>query len=459
MKNSKPPRSRLSRRSFLAGAGATLGAAALAPHIWSKRTAFAAPIGAATLSGGAIFFVLNGGARTQAVFNGTVGSGTNPFGQLSGLTVPLSAVQQGTGLDDPAINGRLNLIATAQHHNRTGNHGTGRTVACTGYLPQEAKPGVLTLLNYAFAFRDIPCVNIGNDTPTTDIGSEISSTFSPIKISSPLNVQDIVDALAAIAVSPEETQRIARLRDAMQDRFLRSTKYAQPADIPFFQRKAAEVAQQLDDAALDIRSNANLGSYGDGTPVNNGALRGSFGVNATGGGNDMGAKAMLALRLRQLGCAGITLSSAQNWDLHSNEDDGLPPRAFGVGQAMAGLIEHMARIPDPVAPGKTLLDTTVVTVLTDFNRGNWGVGSGFNGNSGSDHRSDEDKTCLQYIPLFGGGLPGGRVLGEVGGDGSAVGASPVYETRQILATVLDLLGVPPSTHFPGVPSLAAELLA
>lgn len=452
--------SKLTRRSFLLHTGAALGAAAAGPYLWTRRPSrFAHAAGDATLSGGAIFFVLNGGARTQCVFNGTVGAGTNPFGQIAGLTVPLSAVQAGTGLDDPAINAHLNLITTAQHHNRTGNHDTGRTVACTGYTPQEGKPGILTALNYAFSFRDVPCVNIGNDTPTTDVGTEIASTYTPIKISSPLNVQDITSALDAIQVSPQEAARMVALRDQMQDQFLRNTKYKEPADIPFFQRKAAEVAQQLDDAALDIRSNASMGSFTDGTPVQNGALRASFGVNATGGGNDMGAKAMLAVRLRQLGCAGITLSSGQNWDLHSNEDSGLPPRAFGVGQAIAGLIDTLSRIPDPVTTGKTLLDTTVITVLTDFNRGNWAVGSGFNGGSGSDHQTNEDKTALQCIPIIGGGLPGGKVLGQVGGDGSRAGASPVYETRQILATVLDLLGVPPANYFPGIQPITQELSA
>jgi len=447
--------SNFSRRRFLKYVGLGMGAAA-ASSLAFTRNAFAADL---TFSGGAIFFVLNGGARTQAVFNGTVGTGTNPFGQISGLTVPLSQVQQGTGLDDPAINSRVNLISTAQHHNRTGNHGTGRTVACTGYTPDENKPGALTLVNHAFAFRDIPCVNIGNDTPTTNIGSEIASTFSPIKMSSPLNVNDITDALESTQVSPTEASRLDALRYAMEDRFLRNTKYKQPADIPFFQRKAAEVANQLNDDALDLRTNASMGRYLDGSQVGNAGLRASFGVNANGGGNDMGAKAMLALRLRQLGCAGITCSSGQNWDLHNNELNGLPPRAFGLGQAIAGLVRELSAIPDPVVSNATLLDTTVITVLTDFNRGNWAVGSGFNGNNGSDHRTGEDKTSLQCIPIIGGGLPGGKILGEIAADGSPAGASPVYETRQILATVLDLLGLPSQSYFPGINPLTSELMS
>ena len=449
---------KISRRSFMHAAGLGMGALATS-GLFRKRWARAAPINDLTFSGGAIFIVLNGGARTQAVFNGTVGTGTNPFGQLSALPVPLSMVQQGSGLDDVAINSRINLISTCQHHNRTGNHGTGRTVACTGYTPDENKPGILTLVNHAFAFRDIPCVNIGNDTPTTDIGTEIPSTFAPIKIGSPLNVQDITDALEFVQVSPQETQRLDDLRYAMEDRFLRNTKYKAPADIPFFQRKAADVAAQLDDAALDIRTNASMGSYSNGNPVQNSGLRASFGVDGNGGGNAMGAKAMLAVRLRQLGCAGITLSSSQNWDLHSNEDDGLPPRAFALGQAIAGLVDHLSRIPDPVVSNATLLDTTVITVLTDFSRGNWAVGSGFNGGQGSDHSTGEDKTALQCIPIIGGGLPGGKILGAMGTDGSPVGASPVYETRQVLATVLDLLGLPVASYFPGINPLTSELLA
>jgi hypothetical protein len=450
-----------SRRRFLraSGAGLALGATSgLGSFMLRGPRALAAPPEAVQTMG-AIFFVLNGGARTQAMFNGRVGMGTNPFGQLTGIPVELPRdTMQGTGLENPATNAHLNLIATAEHHNRTGNHGTGRAVACTGFTPDENKAGILSLVNYAFSFREIPCVNIGNDTPTTNIGSEISSTFAPIKINSATSVQTIVDSFVSTQASPNETTRIESLRYAMENRFHRNTKYAAPEDIPFFQRKAAKIAQQLDDAALDITSGASMGNFIDsGDPVGNGALRNMFGVDNNGGGNDLGAKAMLALRLRQLGCAGITLSSGQNFDLHSNEQNNLPDRAGRVGEALAGLIDSLSNIADPFVEGLTLLDTTVITVLTDFNRGNWAQGNGFNGNNGSDHQSNNDKTSMQCIPIVGGGLPGGKVLGEVGGDGSPVGSSPVYGTRQVLATVLDLMGVPSGSFFPDTVPLTEEL--
>ncbi|MBL8956985.1 MAG: DUF1501 domain-containing protein [Myxococcaceae bacterium] len=434
-------------------------AAALAPTLLLPRRASAAPSGLAGNAGGAIFFVLNGGARTQCVFNGQATTGVNPFGALStGLSVPISAVQQGSGLDTPALNRHLNLIATAQHHNRTGNHDTGRIVACTGWEPEEAKAGALTVLNYAFATRAIPCVNIGNDTPATRIGAEISSTFAPIKINSPLNVDDLKKSLIDTRVSPAELERLDTLRFKMQDRFLRETRYREPGDVPFFQRKAGEVAQQFNAAALDIRANASLGKYADGTDVTNAGLRTTFGVTATGGGSAMGARAMLALRLRQLGCAGIALSS-DNWDLHSGEMDVLPAKAADVGKAIAGLVDHMSRIIDPVS-GKTLLQTTVITAMTDFNRGNWSVATGFNGNDGSDHSTNEDKTCFQCLPIIGGGLPGGRVLGEVQTNGSPATGSRRYETRQLIATVLDLLGVASELFLPDtVMPLTSELTA
>lgn len=453
---------RLSRREILRMAAAGTGGSVLAnlagPLIPRAGRAFAQPSALAGEAGGAILFVLNGGARTQAVFNGTVGSGANPFGSVSGLTIPLSGVQEGTGLDRPEVNARINFVTTAQHHNRTGNHDTGRTVACTGYEPEEQRPGILTILNYLFSFREIPCVHIGNDTPTTDIGTEISSTFSPIKIRSPLDVDNIVGSLLDTRVSPNEQARLDTLRGTLADRYLRSTTYQAPADIPFYQARAAEVAQRFSDDALDIRTAASMGRYVGGGDVSNGALRTTFGVGAGGGGSSFGAQAMLALRLRQLGCAGIVCSSEQNWDLHSNEDNALPPRAFDLGRAIGGLVDQMSRIEDPLNEGRTLLDTTVITVMTDFGRGNWSDGGGFNGNQGSDHVTNEDKTCLQCIPLIGGGLPGGKMLGQITSTGSRAGSSPVYETRQVLATVLDLLGIPPGLFFPDrVAPLTEEL--
>lgn len=443
------------RRRLLQWTGTGLGAALAAPSFLFSRRASAAT-GLAGPGCGAIIYVLNGGARTQAVFNGTVGLGTNPFGAVTGLKVPVSKTLEGTGLDTAAINDRFNLVTACQHHNRTGNHETGRVVACTGYEPQEDRPGILTLLNYVFATRTIPCVHIGNDTPATLIGSEISSTFSPIKLGSPLNVDDIKKSIVDVQVSAEETARYRAFRDKLQDRFLRSSRNLRPGDIPFYQRKAAEVAAQFNSAALDIRANASLGKYVDGTDVTNAGLRTAFGVTATGGGSAMGARAMLALRLRQLWCAGICLSS-DNWDLHSGELDVLPGKAADVGKSMAALIDQMSRIRDPLS-GKTLLDTTVVTAVSDFNRGNWNVGTGFNGSNGSDHLSGDDKTSFQCVPLFGGGLPGGKVLGQLLGNGAPEGSSKRYETRQILATVLDVLGVPSESFFPAsVVPLTREL--
>ncbi len=447
----------LNRRNFLrlAAAGAGVGALGTVSGPFGLLSRAHAASGIAGASGGAIFIVLNGGARSQAVFNGMVGSGANPFGQISGLPVPMSAVMEGSGLDDPEINRHINLVTTVAHHNRSGSHATGRSVACTGYTPEEGKPGILSILNHAFAFRDVPCVNIGNDTPTTAIGSEISSTFSPVKINTALDVNEISASLVDSAVSEDEKLRLDSLRNTLQDRFLRATPYDAPADIPFYQRRAIEIAQQFDNDALDIRADASMGRYLDGSPVRNGGLRGSF--NVADNGRNLGAAAMLAVRLRQLGCGGITISTG-NWDMHSNEEGRLPGRANEVGGVIAGLIGELSQIESPLEPGRSLLDTTVITVLSDFGRGNWSNGTGFNSDRGSDHRSREDKTAFQCIPIIGGGLAGGQVLGEITNGGSPAAGSPTYTTRQVLATALDVLGIPPTLYMPeDAPPLTEDL--
>ncbi len=452
----------LSRREFFKICGLGLGgtyASSVGLGSLFDRAAMAAPIAQAPASSGAIFFVLNGGARTQAVFNGAVGMGTNPFGSLTGLPVPLSALMEGTGLDEPSVNARLNFVRTCQHHNRTGSHQNGRTVACTGYTIEDDKPGVLSLLNHAFAHRTLPCVNIGSDSPITNIGSEISSTFSPLKLSSFLDMKELVDSVATSAASDKEVERIERLRFSMQDEFLRRTRYRSPAQIPFYQRRATELAAKLADEILDVAADGDLGTFTDGSPATNTVLRPAFGVLPSGGGNPDGANALLALRFRQLGVAGIAISTSQNWDLHSNEERALPGRAGRLGQAIAGLVACMSQIVDPVVPDKTLLDTTVITIVSDFNRGNWSISTGYNENDGSDHRTNEHQTSNQCIPIIGGGLPGGKLLGEVGGDGAPVDGSPTYTTRQVLGTVLDLMGLPVDGYFPGTVPLTEELIA
>ena len=132
-------------------------------------------------------------------------------------------------------------------------------------------------------------------------------------------------------------------------------------------------------------------------------------------------------------------------------------RAFRVGEAIAALIDSMANIDDSNPDNGTLLDTTVITVLTDFGRGNWSQSSGFNTEMGSDHQSNRDSTCFQCIPIIGGGLPGTKVLGSVGGDGSPTAGSETFTTQQILSTVLDLMGMPYQGFYPDAESLVAKL--
>jgi len=458
------------RRKFLGASGA-LGLAAasgLGAYGLRRPAALAAPVDA-FLSMGAIFFVLNGGARSQSIFNGRVGLGANPYGQVptdpttaAALPVPMpNNTTANAGVlpnGDPCrltninINQHVNTVM-AQHFNRTGNHTTGRDVACTGWPVTENKPGLLTLINYNFNFRSIPCINIGSDTPNTNVGSEVSTTFAPVKISNAGSVTSITDSFIATQASPAETDRIEALRYALEDRFHRQTRYQAPEDIPFFQRKAEFIAQQLSADALDIGDGAaEMGTrISDATPVTNGELQAMFGTNSLCQG------AHLAVRLRQLGVAGISLSSG-NFDTHSNEANSLPGRAQAVTRAIAGLIAALSDIADPYDPNLTMLDTTVITVMSDFGRGNWSVGTGYNGNGGSDHQSNNDKTAIQCIPIIGGGLPGSKALGEIGADGSAIGAAPVYTTRQVLSTVLDLMGIPPQTFYPDDPSFAPDLM-
>ena len=55
--------------------------------------------------------------------------------------------------------------------------------------------------------------------------------------------------------------------------------------------------------------------------------------------------------------------------------------------------------------------------------------------------------------------PGGTVLGEITNGGSPASGSPTFTTRQVLATALDLLGIPPTLYMPpDAPPLTEALL-
>lgn len=127
------------------------------------------------------------------------------------------------------------------------------------------------------------------------------------------------------------------------------------------------------------------------------------------------------------------------WDHHDNiygaTGDSLFTRCAELDPALAALLDDLAAAPG-VAAGKTLLDETMVVVLSEFGR----TTGALNGQSGRDHYPR-----LSYV-FAGGGVKGGRVLGRTNATGDAVvdwGWAPRRDVRpeDVTATIYSALGI------------------
>jgi hypothetical protein len=121
-------------------------------------------------------------------------------------------------------------------------------------------------------------------------------------------------------------------------------------------------------------------------------------------------------------------------------------------RGMANLLRDLAATPSPRAAGKTLLDETLVLMVTEFGR----VPGPLNGIAGRHHYNE----C--YLSLAaGGGVKGGRILGRTDAPGEKVvetgwkygKAQP--RTENIYATLYSALGIDWKKELTNTPSKRA----
>jgi len=164
--------------------------------------------------------------------------------------------------------------------------------------------------------------------------------------------------------------------------------------------------------------------------------------------HDDALDAALAVRLLQLGSPAVTLELG-NFDLHSSERASAPPLYAYLGRLWATLSWLLPRLDDPSGEG-SLFDRTLVATMSDFGRDAAGP-SGWNAGEGSDHGNDPACFYLAHA-VMGAGVTGGRLIGGVRTDTfDARGAGGVSAPPQLLATMLEALGLDPADDEYGLP--------
>lgn len=452
---------RLSRRRALSLAAQGAGLAMVAPSLLLSRKAYA------TAATGKVKHVLvlncRGGFRSHCTFNAVGALQHNPFGT--------QAAQAGTEWTLGAACGRLGYSTTlgtvpafaditkdvailgAVDPNKGGpievDHTSGQRRAGTG-LP-DGKTGILSLVGahhplYAdgFSADRLPPVEIGPSD--FGLGEGIYGERRPLSL---FGAQ-----FAGVGGADDEEglrEVVSPLRERFDKRFLARRSTAWQKRLKAFRlakQNAALFQGMLADPILDVIGAPDASGAG----VTNAQLLevlGNHNLSEIGDPQpslSWGADIALALRCFAFGAPMVSVLR-DVFDMHDIERDAYAPRTQDLVRQLAGLSFLLKRMPHP--EGGTYFDHTLVVTMSEFSRNNTFETTGFNSGNGSDHVGQgADPARNMAIAMMGGVVTrGGDLIGGTDDDMKATGA--VFSTADVLATVLDAVGVDPTPHMPG----------
>lgn len=445
----------MKRRDFLKLTAAA--SAAAVPTLWLPRRAMARTPAFGTAKH---LLVLNakGGLRSHATFNAVGTSQHNPFGTQSAASGTEWALGAACGAHDivtsngvvDAFAKRTNRVAVVacvdhvpdgtpdmDHVSASNRIGTGSPDGGLGLLTRIAKSHPM----YAsgFSLDAVPPVEIVPSEFGAGTGSD--AKYRPLSVSNPTDAFD-------------STYRIEdgwnlRARNKLDERFLARNPKAYAQRLTAFnaaKTSAATFSTMLQNPRLNVIGAANASDAG----VTNGEMieiLGNYTMDTIGDMEPMpswGPSVAQALRFFGFGSPAAVVTN-DIYDMHDNERTGYAPRTRDLVRQLAGLDELLHRMTHPA--GGTYWDHTVVAVVSEFSRNNTFADTGFNSGDGSDHVGEmPDPARNQAIAVMGGPVTAaGRLIGATDREMRATGK--VFDTRALLATFLDVLGVDGKEQF------------
>ncbi|MDP2339664.1 MAG: DUF1501 domain-containing protein [Deltaproteobacteria bacterium] len=238
------------------------------------------------------------------------------------------------------------------------------------------------------------------------------------------------------------------LRKKLDERFLAKRSRAYQRRLKAFRlakENAALFSGMLQDPRLDVVNSPDASDAG----VTNGELIQVLGnhdmtdIGDPQSSLSWGADIALALRCFSLGSPMVTVAR-DVYDMHDIEADAYAPRTEDLVRQLAGLHFLLTRMAHP--EGGTYWDKTLVVTTSEFSRNNTQPLTGFNSGNGSDHVGEaEDPARNQALVMMGGVVAtGGKLIGTTDENIKATGE--VTASRDVLATVLDVLGLDAALH-------------
>lgn len=449
----------LHRRSFLKGMGVAAATAAM-PHIWVPNTAIAQTEARGSVKH-LLYIRLADGFRFTAAFNGGVDSQYNPFGtaesvadntewgvgqlmELSGwLNGDNGELRRAMGMRPATeLTDQLAVLPCVDHEpvsaRADGNHNTGLQRFNTGYV--GGGTSFFTMINYGLRQRfeeareageiALPAFSLGDSGMARGAGDY--AAYRP-----PVMQGDGFERFGFSASDslPNWAGEMAR---GVDERYRDSRHIRNRAAVDAYlqTRDATEQYAEIFNAeALKIRNGSDEPIDG----LSNNELDLIFGDNR------VGRNVRLALRLFHFGCPAVYLNQGR-YDLHSGEENGLPPMMEELNRIISGLEVALKAMDHP--EGGSYWDHTLVAFGSEFGR--TARGSRFNSARGSDHSGD-NATRWMSMPFMGGPVEtagtGGRIFGMTRpSDLKAEGQ--VYSYRSVLKTMMDVLGCDHRDFFP-----------
>jgi hypothetical protein len=227
---------------------------------------------------------------------------------------------------------------------------------------------------------------------------------------------------APFAVNLENPTETLALPEELRGRFAGRVKLLDEMNREFVRR--SDPASAAEDEKVQKRALAMMGSR---------AVRAfdlsreGEGVRAAYGDSAFGRGCLLARRLVEHGVRFVEVT-LDGWDTHANNFEEVPELCRPLDPAMATLVRELE--------DRRLLAETLVVWMGEFGRT-----PEINGDNGRDHHS-----AAFSVVLAGGGVGGGRVIGETDATGSEVKDRPVT-VPDLYATILHAFGLDPAKKY------------
>ncbi len=387
---------RLSRRHFL-GVGAASMLGLLHPELLYGA------VGPRATTKSVILLWMNGGQSHIDTWDPKPGRPTG--GPIAAIETAVKGIQISEHMPRLATQFKdISLIRSLT--SQEGSHERAQYLMHTGYMPlgsfQHSALGSTVWKMKGRGNPDLPAyVHVGSGVlPAGHLGSE----YAPFQVGSPEGATD----------------NIEHHRSVNAQRFERRLDLLRRLDNPFARRYGkAEVVKAYGDyynAAHRMMKSDSAAAFD--LEREQGDIRTTYGETFFGQG------CLLARRLVQAGVRFVEVTLG-GWDTHQDNFARVAELSGQVDRAVAALLDDLRRLK--------LLDHTLVVLCSEFGRT-----PEINPNSGRDHWPR-----VWSAMLAGGGIAGGRVIGESTPDGHEVARDPV-QVGELHATVCKCMDIDPT---------------